>query len=311
MMQGEYKYLFGPVPSRRLGLSLGVDVVPFKICSFDCIYCQVGRTTEKTLERKEFIDVDKVLAELATRLKEPLQADYITLSGSGEPTLNSRIGDLIVGIKHLTNIPVALLTNAVLFGDAQVRSQCCQADVVLPSLDAGDDQMLKIVNRPPDNFTIKELVDGLCAFRQEYSGQIWLEVFLIDSVNDSPEQLQKIKEAASKIRPDKIQLNTSVRPTADGLVPRITNDRLQQIAEFMADSCEVIADFAKLLTDSHIQVSQKDVLSMLKRRPCSLDDICQGLGIHRNEAVKYIGHLKDYGVVVPEDRGGVIFYKSI
>jgi wyosine [tRNA(Phe)-imidazoG37] synthetase (radical SAM superfamily) len=310
-MQGEYKYLFGPVPSRRLGFSLGVDVVPFKICPFDCIYCQVGRTTDKTLERKEFVDVDKVLAELTARLKEPLKADYITLSGSGEPTLNSRIGDLIEGIKRLTDIPVALLTNAALFGDLEVRKQCCGVDVVLPSLDSGDEEMLAIVNRPPDDFTMKELIDGLCAFRREYSGQIWLEVFLIDSVNDSAEHLEKIKKAAARIKPDKIQLNTSVRPTAEGLVPRITYDRLQEIAEFMGDTCEVIADFSKLMTDMNIQVSQKDVLSMLKRRPCSLEDICQGLGIHRNEAVKYIGHLKDHGAVVPENRGGIIFYKVI
>jgi wyosine [tRNA(Phe)-imidazoG37] synthetase (radical SAM superfamily) len=170
----EKKYLYGPVPSRRLGRSLGVDIVPFKLCTLDCVYCQLGKTTKKTLQRGDFLPVEAVLAELKSRLADGLEADFITIGGSGEPTLHSRLGALIDGIKKLTSIPVAVLTNGTLLYKKDVRADCAKADVVLPSLDAADEQTFRRINRPRSGLTVEQLISGLCAFRSEFTGQIWL-----------------------------------------------------------------------------------------------------------------------------------------
>jgi len=155
-MKKKEKYIFGPVASRRLGLSLGVDIVPAKVCSLDCIYCQVGRTTKKTVKRREYVPIRKVLAELKARLDKGLRADYITISGSGEPTLNSKIGVLIDRIKKITDIPVAIMTNGTLLYMADVRRDCRKADVVLPSLDAADEETFEKINRPNRNISIEK-----------------------------------------------------------------------------------------------------------------------------------------------------------
>jgi len=237
-MSDKSQYLYGPVPSRRLGLSLGVDVIPFKTCTLDCIYCQLGKTTCKTLERKEYVPVGDVLAELKRLLDTGLQADYITIGGSGEPTLHSGLGRLIEGIKKITSIPVAILTNGTLFYLPEVRADCAAADVILPSLDAGDQQAFDTVNRPHEQITFDRLVDGLCALKNEYQGKIWLEVFCIDHFNTDSSQLAKIASAIKKIRPDKVHLNTAVRPTAEQGVEKIAPDKLQAIALQLAPTAK-------------------------------------------------------------------------
>ncbi len=324
-MAGEKKYLYGPVPSRRLGRSLGVDIVPFKVCTLDCIYCQLGRTTEKTIERKDYVDIEAVLAELKGGLAKGLQADFITISGSGEPTLNSRLGELIDGIKKITDIPVAILTSGTLLTERDVREGCAKADVVLPSLDAGDEQTFQKVNRPHKDISIEKLIDGLCAFRDEFSGQIWLEVFLVEGLNTDSEQIAKIKNAIERIRPDKVQLNTAVRPTADSGVKRMKAEKLQAIAATLGEKCEVVADFSpgrrsKLVEskvgdvlEPHFAIDHKmeALLSMLKRRPCSLNDICASLDINRNEVLKYIGHFQNQGIVGSEEKDGILFFKTL
>jgi len=309
-MAEEKKYLYGPVPSRRLGLSLGVDIVPFKVCTLDCVYCQLGGTTEKTLERKDYVPVEAVLAELKERLNEGLQADFITISGSGEPTLNSRLGELIDGIKKITDIPVAVLTNGTLLYKQDVRADCARADVVLPSLDAGDEQAYQRVNRPHSALSIEKLISGLCEFRNEFAGRIWLEVFFIEGFNTDTEQIAKIRDAVNRIRPDKVQLNTAVRPTAEPSIKSLNAEKLQAIAEELGEKCEVVADFSPGRHGENIETKAEDLLSMLKRRPCSLSDICSALGINRNEALKYIAHFQQQGVLDSEKRDGVIFFKA-
>jgi wyosine [tRNA(Phe)-imidazoG37] synthetase (radical SAM superfamily)/biotin operon repressor len=320
----EPKYLFGPVPSRRLGLSLGIDIVPFKVCTLDCIYCQLGRTSAKTIERKDYVPVEAVLAELKERLAQELQADFIAISGSGEPTLNAGLGRIIEGIKKITNIPVAILTNGTLLTDKSVRADCEEADVVLPSLDAGDEETFQKINRPHTDISIEKLIEGLCAFRKEFSGQLWLEVFFVEGLNTSAWQIAKIKAAVERIRPDKVQLNTAVRPTAETSVKRTSIEKLRGIAAQLGERAEVVADFSpgrcgkgidsgvEDLLDPHLAVSCKmgTLLSMLKRRPCSLSDICSGLGIGRNEALKYITHFRQQGVVDSEQRDGITFFKA-
>ncbi len=309
-MAEEKKYLYGPVPSRRLGLSLGVDIVPFKVCTLDCVYCQLGGTTEKTLERKDYVPVEAVLAELRDKLAEGIEADFITISGSGEPTLNSRLGELIDGIKKITNIPVAILTNGTLLYKQDVRADCARADVVLPSLDAGDEQTFQRVNRPHSALSIEKLISGLCEFRNDFAGRIWLEVFFIEGFNTDTEQIAKIRDAVNRIRPDKVQLNTAVRPTAEPGIKSLNAEKLQAIAEELGEKCEVVADFSPGRHGGNIETKAEDLLSMLKRRPCSLSDICSALGINRNEALKYIAHFQQQGVLDSEKRDGVIFFKA-
>jgi len=309
MTEGK-KYLYGPVPSRRLGLSLGIDIVPLKNCTLDCVYCQLGKTTDKTIERKDYVPIKAVLAELKDKLNEGLKADFITISGSGEPTLHLRLGELIEGIKKITDIPVAVMTNGTLLYRQDVRTDCAKADVVVPSLDAGDANTFRKVNRPHRDISIEKLVDGLCKFRKEFSGQIWLEVFLIEGLNTDTAEIDKIKGLIQRISPDKVQLNTAVRPTAEAGVKKVDAEKLGTIASRIGEGCEVVADFLSRHTRKHIDSKSEDILSMLKRRPCSLNDICSGLSIHPDEALKYITELREQGAINSEEKTGKIFFKA-
>lgn len=322
-MTGEKKYFYGPVPSRRLGRSLGVDIVPFKVCTLDCIYCQLGRTTEKSIERKVYVPVEPIITELKDALVQGLKTDYITIAGSGEPTLNLQLGEIVKQIKETTDIPVAILTNGTLLYRPDVRADCAMADVVMPSLDAGDERTFQKINRPHRGISIEMMISGLCAFRKEFSGQLWLEVFFVDSINTDAEQIDKIRAIIERIGPDKVQLNTAVRPTAETDIKRLDADKLHAIAERLGHNCEIIADFSLgphyeflpdkeeggFEPDSRIKHSIKTLLSMLKRRPCSLDDICSGMGIARNEALKYVTDLQNKGIICSEEKGGKIFFK--
>ncbi len=317
-------YLFGPVPSRRLGLSLGVDIVPLKVCTLDCIYCQLGRSSEKRIERTSYVEVESVLEELAEKLRDGVEADFITISGSGEPTLSLELGEIVRGIKEITEIPVAILTNGTLLSDEFVRADCEEADVVLPSLDAGDEDTFRKINRPHADISIEKLVSSLCTFRNEFKGQMWLEVFLVKGVNTSSASVLKIKSAIERIRPNKIQLNTSVRPTTEPMVRRVSSEELETIATELGGNCEVIADFSPKekpcevdmagdIGGPHLKgVEQRkgSLLAMLRRRPCSLKDICSGLGIGGSEALKYITQLQKEGLVSQEERAGVVFFQS-
>jgi wyosine [tRNA(Phe)-imidazoG37] synthetase (radical SAM superfamily) len=196
------EYIFGPVPSRRLGRSLGVDLVPFKTCSYDCIYCQLGRTTNKTIKRKEWVPIDIVIDQLKAKLSS--KPDYITLSGSGEPTLFSRLEDLVSKIKDITDIPVAVLTNGSLLWLPEVRNALKSADLVVPSLDAGSSQIFQYVNRPHSDITFSKMLDGLVTFRDEYSGKYWLEVFLIAGVTTPDAEINRLANCVNSICPDKV-----------------------------------------------------------------------------------------------------------
>ncbi len=319
-MAEKKKYLYGPVPSRRLGRSLGVDIVPFKVCTLDCVYCQLGRTSQKSIERKDYVPVEAVLAELRERLAEGLEADFITISGSGEPTLHCRLGELIDGIKKISDIPVAVITNGTLLYREDVRADCAKADVVMPSLDAGDEEAFRKINRPHADISVERLIGGLCAFRDGFAGELALEVFFVEGLNTDAEQIGKIKDAISRIRPDKVQLNTAVRPTAEAGVERLDVEGLQAIAKELGQRCEIIADFRPQRCGRHIEGKAEEVsgspaskmgalLSMLKRRPCSLNDICSGLGIGRNEALKYIAGFQQEGVIDSEEKDGIFFFK--
>lgn len=300
-------HVFGPVPSRRLGRSLGVDLVPYKTCSYDCIYCQLGRTTCKTLERKEWVPISDVLKQVREKLST--KPDYITLSGSGEPTLYSRISDLIIEIKSMTEVPVAVLTNGSLFWDPDVRSALLQADLIVPSLDAGDDEIFRYVNQPHKDISFDRLVEGLLKFRYEFSGHYWLEVFLLGGVNTLPNELDKMAEIVRMINPDRVQLNTVTRPPAESFAIPVQNKQMQQFAKMFGNSAEVIADYRGTHQQKQFAVNRREVLDLLRRRSCTVDDIAEGLGIHRNEAVKYVTELTTEGKLIYELCNGRLYYK--
>ncbi|MFC1509675.1 radical SAM protein [Candidatus Omnitrophota bacterium] len=290
------KHLFGPVPSRRLVLSLGVDIVPMKTCTLSCRYCQVGKTHEPTLERREYIPVQTILEEINERVESGLETDWITFSGSGEPTLNSGIGKIIVGIKELTDVPVCVITNGTLLSDPQVRNDLLAADAVMPSLDSAVDETFRAICRPHPDLKASGIIDGLIHFRAEYSGKIWLEILLIDGMNDTQEELSALKDAVRRISPDAVQLNTVVRPPAELSAKPLSRERLEEIRDYFGDKTEIIAAFDK---SASLQDSQgiEDVRAYLKRRPGSSDDISAALGIALLETEKYLKLLYNNGEI--------------
>jgi wyosine [tRNA(Phe)-imidazoG37] synthetase (radical SAM superfamily) len=278
--------VFGPVPSRRLGRSLGVDLVPFKTCSYDCIYCQLGHTTLKTTQRREWVPLDLVLAQVEEKLAS--EPDYITLSGSGEPTLFSRIGELIGRIKGMTHAPVAVLTNGSLLWREAVRDGLQEADLVIPSLDAGNEEMFRYVNRPAPELSFERMMDGLVTFRQEFAAQYWLEVFVLGGVTDVNAEAEAIAAAVERIAPDRVQLNTVTRPPAEDFAYSVPLAELARLAPRIAPNAEVIADYSGVHDRPDFTARGQDVIELLRRRPCTVEDIASGLGMHRNEVVKYV-----------------------
>jgi wyosine [tRNA(Phe)-imidazoG37] synthetase (radical SAM superfamily) len=301
-------YVFGPVPSRRLGRSLGVDLVPFKTCTYDCIYCQLGRTPLKTIERREWVPLEDVLKELRSRLSS--QPDYITLTGSGEPTLSLRLSELIDSIKAMTDIPVAVLTNGSLLWREDVRRDLRNADVVIPSLDAGDATLFRAVNRPHEQISFDKMLDGLVDFRQESDGQYWLEIFLLDGYTAMEGEVAKLASCLDRIRPDRIQLNTVTRPPAEGFAVGVSHERMVDFAGLLRPPAEVISDSCNGRGHDEFSSSREDILSLLRRRPCSIEDIAEGLGMHRNEILKHLEGLTSLEVLDCASVNGRLFYRQ-
>jgi len=307
-----YKFLFGPVPSRRLGMSLGVDLVPHKVCSLNCIYCECGSTTKLTTERLEYVPYDKVISELKNFMSNNPAPDYITFSGSGEPTLNSRIGEVVDFIKqNYPDISLALLTNGTLLNNKEVRKEILKTDLVLPSLDAASDIAFQKINRPFNTLQVEDYINGLVQFRNEYSGKIWLEVLIIPGYNDDKENLIKLKEAFLKIKPDSIQLNTLDRPgVIDGL-RAMSRQELQDIVDFWnLDNVEIIAAAPERKDiKSYRSDTESAILETIFRRPCTLDDLTKILGLHINEINKYLDVLEADKKIesVRQERG--LFYQ--
>ena len=308
-----YKHLFGPVPSRRLGMSLGVDLVPRKICSLDCVYCEVGRTTDLEIQRREYIPINEVKRELSVYFTNKPNPDYFTFSGSGEPTLNSGIGEIICFIKkHKPAIPIAVLTNGTLFFDAEVRDALQHADLVLPSLDAATEKVFRKINRPHKDLDIQRYLEGLIAFRKGFKGKIWLEVFILPGYNDSSDELDALRAAIEKINPDSVQLNTLDRPGTVAGLQKAGNNVLQQIVEYWnLENVEIIAASPdRREIESFRNDIESVVVETIRRRPCTLEDLEKILGVHLSEINKYLDVLEAEGKIetVREDRG--LFYQE-
>jgi len=303
------RLVYGPVPSRRLGLSLGLDLVPLKTCSYNCVYCQLGTTKQTTTTRRSYVPIEAILDQLASKLKEGGRIDHITLGGSGEPTLNDHIGELIHQIKGLTAIPVAVLTNSSLLGDLSVRQSLLEAQVVLPSLDAYDDKGFQAINRPDPGIRFADMVEGLIAFRQEFEGAIWLEVFVLEGINATEEDAVQFGKWIKKINPEKIHVNTSVRPPAEIFAQQTSPDTLARFCRVLGKKAEVIASFRGSAKHGTIPRSQEDLLNILSRRPCTLEDLAAALSVHNNEILKWVDPLVKEGKVAIARKGSTVYYQ--
>lgn len=297
MSSESYKHLYGPVPSRRLGRSLGIDLVPYKICSYDCVYCQLGSTGVTTVTRQEYVSNEEIIQELRHKLARGSLPDYISLAGSGEPTLHSGIGALINAIKAMTAIPVAVLTNGSLLWMPEVQDSLLMADLVLPSLDAGDAATFKKVNRPAASISFDLMVQGLEDFTRRFSGDIWLEVFLLAGVTDTEKEVRKIAELVERIKPARVQLNSVYRPPAEESAIGLTLSQIQLLSHFFPGSVEVVSETANPDAEQVSQdlSRQDEIVALIRRRPCTATDIATGLKMHLNDVLKQLSTLTASG----------------
>jgi wyosine [tRNA(Phe)-imidazoG37] synthetase (radical SAM superfamily) len=273
----------------------------------------LGRTTNKTLERKEYVKVEEVLAELDRKLAEDDIPDYISLAGSGEPTLNSGIGDLICKIKGLTNIPVVVLTNGSLFWMSEVQDALMAADFVLPSLDAGDESLFRYVNRPHEDISFEQMTDALAAFTKRFSGEIWLEVLLLGGVTGIPGEAEKIASIINRIEPARVQLNTVVRPPTEKFAFALSSDQMHALKGIFPGRVDIISENERndARVSAFAQARNVDILALLGRRPCTSVDVASGLGIHVTEALKHLDALIKAGKVTTVVAGRRTFYAVV
>lgn len=302
-------YIFGPVPSRRLGLSLGIDLVPFKTCSYDCIYCQVGRTTNKTIECKEFFPVSTIIDKLKERL-EHVSPDVITFSGSGEPTLYSKIDVIIKEIRKLTDIKLALLTNGSLLWREDIRKRVLDIDIIMPTITTTFDDTFKKIHRPHSALDISTILDGLVSLRREYNGAIYLELFLLAGINDNEKELLALRNIIDKISADKIQINTVVRPPSDRRAISVDIERLKEIKDFLGETAEIIADVPRLSPSIKKDDNVMQILNMIKRRPVRDIDIANAMGIKMDEVRAILKGLLVKGMISMYKHLGETYYKG-
>ena len=313
----KHTLLFGPVPSRRLGISLGVDLVPYKTCTMDCIYCESGGTTDLTLDRKEFFPTSEVLSELGGYLESDPELDYITFSGAGEPTLHSGIGRIIAFIKdNYPEYKIALLTNGMLLSDEETFNDVKDVDLIVPSLDAADEATFKKINRPAEEFDFSLLIDSFRRFHQHSDAEFILEIFIVPGINDTPESLAGFAEAVKYINPDKVQLNSLDRPGAESWVPKMSEEAMKRVKQKLNGSIEIeivgkftpseSANFAEN-EDEYKNIDQK-ILDLIARRPATLDDFKASMGYSEDTLRNVLNRLIKKQLIVSEKRERGEFY---
>jgi wyosine [tRNA(Phe)-imidazoG37] synthetase (radical SAM superfamily) len=304
------KYIFGPVPSRRLGFSLGVDIIPYKTCSFDCIYCELGKTLCKTIEAVDQIRPEAVLDELRAFMDQPATTiDFITVSGSGEPTLHPDLGVIIREIKKMAKRPVALITNASLLFRDEILNKVLEADIIVPSLDAVDSETFETVNKPHPDLTFDNLLTGLKHLGLHRQKRIWLEILLLRGINDAPEQIDQFRQVAQIIDPEKIQLNTVVRPPVEDYALPVEEGRLQGIQKMLGAKAEVIGRPLKDQSQPEGSMIESEIRAMVARRPCTAEDIAQCLGLPLEKTMRFLNDLEHQNKICLEKFNQQDFYR--
>lgn len=299
--------VFGPVASRRLGISLGVDLVPAKTCSYNCLYCQVGRTTDHVMEPQALIPVRQVLDELKQRLSK-VKLDTVTFSGSGEPTLHPQIDDVIAFIKSRTAVRIAVLTNGSLLWRQDVRGRIAAADIVMPTLTTANEETFKAIHRPHPALHVDNIIAGLKEFRRMYQGNLWLEVILLAGYNDSPRELEALREVIREIAPDRIQLNTVVRPPADTKAVALDGDRLAAIKDYFGPTAEIIAPAPRSQAGPRADSLVESILGMAKRRPVRARDVAGTLNVPLAEVEALMKGLQIKGSLEHREFEGDAYY---
>jgi wyosine [tRNA(Phe)-imidazoG37] synthetase (radical SAM superfamily) len=307
-----YRHIFGPVLSRRLGLSLGIDLVPFKTCSYDCVYCECGDTTKKIVTRQDFFPDSDVIRELRDILASRPRLDSITFAGSGEPTLARALGPVIAGMKwEYPEYTLSVLTNGSLLTDNDVRTELLPADRVIPTLTSASQQTFERIHRPHPSLKIDAIIAGMEEFRAMYRGSLWLEVFIIPGLNTSDEELAGLKAAIQRIRPDRIQLNTLDRPPAEGWVEAAPEAELERIRRVLG--CRQDIDItgqrppltpAILAAEGHAGL----IRATLHRRPSTIEDLVRTTGLAGGEVAKILGILERSGEITSKRMARGIFY---
>ncbi len=308
LSSGEYHHVFGPVQSRRLGKSLGIDVVPLKTCTFNCIFCQLGRTTHQTIERKEYVPTMAVMAELKDYLNNGGKADYISFSGSGEPTLHSKLGEMIARTKQMSKIPVAVLTCSALLYDPQVRRELALADVVLASLNTASPETFRLINRPHGKLNLPEIIDGLKRLRREYRGEIWLEIMFVKGLNDNVQEIALLHDAIAAIRPDKVHLNTVVRPPAESQVQALSATQLRELQTHLGANVEVIAERPDRPEPSVGFLVVDNLMRLIARHPATLEEIAGSMNCKYEILRPVLQALTTAGAVEVREHRGKKFY---
>lgn len=308
------KYLFGPVPSRRLGMSLGVDLVPYKYCTMNCIYCEVGGTTNLEIERAEYVPTKEVLNELDGFLSSNPKLDFVTFSGSGEPTLHSDLGKIINFLKqNYPQFKIALLTNSTLLSDKELRKDICPIDVILPSLDAVTDRIFRRINRPHPRLDPQEMISGLMAFRRECPAKMWLEIFIVPGLNNHMSELSKLKQAAESIRPDQIQINALDRPGTEDWIKKVNYQTLLDIRDFFHPlPAEIIASKPQVTKNTLENMDiEKTILDTIRRRPCTIEDLQAITGLEYKTLLHRLNQLlaKNQIILSKQERGD--FYQIL
>ena len=295
-----YKYLFGPVNSRRLGLSLGIDLVPYKVCTLDCVYCEVGKTTDLTLTRDAYFSLDEIIAELSIFLAKAPKIDFITFSGAGEPTLNSEMGEIIRVIKNKwPYYRLALITNSTLLSEPSMIKDLLPCDLILPSLDAVSIEAFKKINRPHQNLIPEIMIESLIELRRQFRNQIWLEIFFLEGINDNPSELRLLKDACEKINPDRIQINALDRPGAVDWVKKVSDEKLLEILDFFKPlPAELIArvSYQRDMPQSYLE-EESIILKSIENKSFTMSEIAKNLNFHYNTIQKHVRLLVEKNII--------------
>ncbi len=280
-------YVFGPVPSRRLGQSLGIDPLRFKTCNYNCVYCQLGRTRRYTTQRQDFVPRDAVVTQVEAALQRlgAGQVDYVTFVGQGEPLLYASLGWLIRAVKSATSLPVAVITNGSLLSEAEVRAEVLPADVVIPTLDAADATLYRRINRPHPSLRLESLLQGLHEFRREYGGRLWIEVMLVAGLNDSDEHLGRLGEMLRSLSPDAIQINVPIRPPAEPWVQIPDEGRIRAALDAFGKRAESIAPYRGAVSTPAGGDLAESILDIIQRHPIPEDDLYEALAGYGHERV--------------------------
>jgi wyosine [tRNA(Phe)-imidazoG37] synthetase (radical SAM superfamily) len=300
-------HIFGPVPSRRLGLSLGIDLLPVKTCTYDCLYCQVGKTTRKETRTASFVPVQEVLKELEQKLLQ-VSPDFITLSGSGEPTLHSGIGQIISGVKKRTGARIAVLTNGSLLWRDRVRKGIFGADLIMPTLCSAFEETFRAIHKPARNLHLERIVEGMKRLRSGFKGEMSLEVMLLRGFNDTERELVALRRLIGEIRPDRIQLNTVVRPPADASAMPLDSARMEEIKTFFGSAAEVISPIASAGGGVSGPPADSAVLEMARRRPVRVPDVAHALNRPAAEAQAVLNALVANGSLKSGEHAGETYY---